>query len=287
MVVVGAGRAGGSLARLWHQSGTVEIKAVYSRSSAGELAEAVSAAVHTDIDNLPNTDFLLIATPDASLKTVATQLAQESYYNGTRKTVAFHLSGACSSDELKPLKTCGFKLASAHPLRSFTSSDQPEFAGTRCAIEGDREALPALQQLFEKIEGQVFKINKNNKTAYHGASVITSNGLFALADVALDAWHRAGVEPELAREIFASLAAQTANSIATHGPAEALTGPLSRGDTEVVSKQVKELESNDKLGAEIYKVLSLRLLALAENNLDQETVEHFTGLFTTPDSEEK
>ena len=49
MVVVGAGRAGGSLARLWHQSGNVEIKAVYSRSDASELAEAVDASVHTNI----------------------------------------------------------------------------------------------------------------------------------------------------------------------------------------------------------------------------------------------
>ena len=160
MVVVGAGRAGGSLARLWHQSGNVEIKAVYSRSDASELAEAVDASVHTNIENLPDANFLMVATPDASLNTVATQLAHQSGSIGTHKAIAFHLSGACSSDELHPLKTCGYKLASVHPLRSFASSSQPEFADTLCAIEGDNNALPALQQLFESIEGRIFKINK-------------------------------------------------------------------------------------------------------------------------------
>ena len=107
MAVIGAGRAGGSLARLWHQTGNVNIKAVCSRSGAIELAEAVGANVHEVTAKLPDTDFLLIATPDASLKSVATQIAQESVYSGKREAIAFHLSGACSSDELAPLKTCG------------------------------------------------------------------------------------------------------------------------------------------------------------------------------------
>ena len=283
MVVVGAGRAGGSLARLWHQSGNVEIKAVYSRSNASELAEAVDASMHTNIENLPDANFLMVATPDASLNSVATQLAHQSGSIGTHKAIAFHLSGACSSDELHPLKTCGYKLASVHPLRSFASSSQPEFADTLCAIEGDNNALPALQQLFESIEGRIFKINKNNKTAYHGASVISSNGLFALADVALAAWQRAGVDPDTAREIFRSLASETASNIARHGPVVALTGPLSRGDTQVVSEQLRELQSNDKPGAEIYKTLSLRLLSLADHKLDRETATHLKELLSSPD----
>ena len=285
MAVVGAGRAGGSLARLWHQTGNVNIKAVYSRSGAEELAEAVGADVPEVIANLPDTDFLLIATPDASLKSVATQIAQESVYSGKREAIAFHLSGACSSDELAPLKTCGFKLASVHPLRSFASTDQPNFSETWCAIEGNKDALPALRQLFECIGGRCFEINKNAKTAYHAASVISSNGLFALGDVALAAWQRAGIDPDLAREIFASLAVETANNIARFGPAEALTGPLSRGDSAVVSNQLKELESNDKSGAEIYRALSMRLLTLAGDRLDQEKVKQLREMLTLPDED--
>ena len=281
MVVVGAGRAGGSLARLWYQSGNVEIKAIYSRSGADELAKAVSADVHTDTAKLPHADFLMIATSDSSLNAMATQLAHDSNNLGTHSSITFHLSGACGSDELTPLIACGYKLASVHPLRSFASSDQPEFADTWCAIEGDKQALPALQQLFENIGGRVFKIDKNNKTAYHGATVISSNGLFALADVALAAWQRAGIDPDMAREIFASLAVETARNIARYGPAGALTGPVSRGDTQVVSRQVKELLSNDEPGAEIYQALSLRLLLLAEQKLDQTTVKHLKELLTS------
>jgi len=253
MVVVGAGRAGGSLARLWYQSGNVEIKAIYSRSGADELAKAVSADVHTDTAKLPHADFLMIATSDSSLNTMATQLAHDSNNLGTHSSITFHLSGACGSDELTPLRACGY----------------------------DKQALPALQQLFENIGGRVFKIDKNNKTAYHGATVISSNGLFALADVALAAWQRAGIDPDMAREIFASLAVETARNIARYGPAGALTGPVSRGDTQVVSRQVKELLSNDEPGAEIYQALSLRLLSLAEQKLDQTTVKHLKELLTS------
>ena len=287
MVVIGAGRAGGSLSRLWHHTGNINIRAVYSRSRAVELAEVVNADVPANPAKLPDTDFLLIATPDASLKSVATQIAQESVYSGKREAIAFHLSGACSSDELAPLKTCGFKLASVHPLRSFASTDQPNFSETWCAIEGNKDALPALRQLFECIGGRCFEINKNAKTAYHAASVISSNGLFALGDVALAAWQRAGIDPDLAREIFASLAVETANNIARFGPAEALTGPLSRGDSAVVSNQLKELQSNDKSGAELYRILNLRLLALAGHRIDPATANHLKELLTSPDKDVK
>jgi len=284
MVVVGAGRAGGSLARLWHQSGYTEIQAIYSRSGAGELAASVEAPTTDNIANLPKADFLLIATPDASLNTVATQIAQSANVSG-KQGVAFHLSGACSSEELAPLRSCGFSVASAHPLRSFASSSQSEFTDTWCGIEGDTEAASALQKLFEKIGGRCFDINKSTKTAYHAATVISSNGLFALADVALSAWQRAGIEPEKAREIFLSLAAGTASNIARLGPTAALTGPVSRGDTPIVSRQLEELQSNDETGAEIYRTLSLRLLALAEQKLDPNSKKQLAKLLTTIDNE--
>lgn len=292
LVVIGAGRAGGSLVRLWHQSGIVAIKAVYSRSraSADELAKAVGASVVTDIAQIPDADFLLIATPDTSLNSVAMQLERELSpinANETSEAIAFHLSGACGAEELKPLQACGFKLASVHPLRSFASSNLPEFAETFCGIEGDEEASPKLKQLFEAIGGRCFNINDANKTAYHSASVLSSNAQFALADVALAAWGRAGVKPEMAREIYRSLAVETANNISKFGPKGALTGPVSRGDTAIVLRQIEELQLNDQLGAEIYRNLGLRLLALAGEKLDQETVMQLTTLLTSNDTDKE
>ena len=285
LVVVGAGRAGGSLARLWHRSGGVNIKAVYTRGGTSELANETGATVLTGTMTLPDADFLLISTPDASLNAVATRIAQESCFADKNNAIAFHLSGSCSSSDLTPLKDCGFKTASVHPLRSFSSSSQAEFSDTRCALEGDADTVPALQQLFEVIGARCFEINSSAKTAYHAACVISSNGLFALSDIALDAWQRAGIEPDMAREIFLSLTIGTAKNIAGSGPAESLTGPLSRGDISVVSDQLKELRSSDLSGAAVYRTLSLRLLALADPRLDRETVKHLQKLLTTPPDE--
>ena len=82
----------------------------------------------------------------------------------------------------------------------------------------------------------------------------------------------------MAREIFLSLTIGTAKNIAGSGPAESLTGPVSRGDISVVSDQLKELRSSDLSGAAVYRTLSLRLLALADPRLDRETVKHLQKL---------
>jgi predicted short-subunit dehydrogenase-like oxidoreductase (DUF2520 family) len=50
-----------------------------------------------------------------------------------------------------------------------------------------------------------------------------------------------------------------------HGPAQALTGPIARGDHRVVAEQLQALQEADPRLAELYRVLGLRAADLAED----------------------
>ncbi|MEM6988037.1 MAG: DUF2520 domain-containing protein, partial [Pseudomonadota bacterium] len=238
--LLGAGRAGGSLAMAWQAAGALRFVAVLARSGQSEVASQLDCAVHSSIQALPEADVWVIAVPDDAIAAVASALAQSASLRAPG--VAFHLSGALSSEALEPLRQRHLAVASGHPVRAFPAVDSAlDFATSRCAIEGDPSAVERVTRLFEAIGGQCFFIDSHFKTAYHCAAVLASNGLVDLADTALSSWQAAGVPADLARELFTDLVADAADNVVQNGTRASVTGPLGRGDHAVVAAQIADL----------------------------------------------
>lgn len=243
--LIGAGKLGRTLGRLWRDQ--LEIGAVVTRSasSAHEAAAFIGAGDPTTLDavtTLPAADFWLLATPDDALDALAyTLAATRSDWSGT---VVFHCSGAASSALLAPLADAGASIASAHPVHSFADPQQSltTFAGTWCVMEGARTATDALAPLFAAIGARPFTAERCDKALYHASTAMASNLLVALLYQAEQALCAAtGLNSVEARDMLAPLGSHTLDNYFRNGAAAALTGPVARGDVQTVTRHLEAL----------------------------------------------
>ena len=258
--VIGCGRVGQTLAALLHQHGQVHVQDLYSRSfsCAEQAAKFVGAGKPVAALHLMRpADVWLLSVPDAQVGAVAQALAaaQGAKLAGA---IVFHNSGFLSAAVLQPLQALGCHAASAHPVLNFASSDTGvrQFAGTPCGLEGDAKALAWLHTALTAIGGRCFEIASADKPLYHAAAVFCSNFTVVLQGLAQDAWHSAGVPPELLRPLTEALLTSTVNNVLAMGPAQALTGPAARGDASVVQAQGQVVAQWHAPAGEVYALLS-------------------------------
>ena len=258
--VIGCGRVGQTLAALLHQRGQVLVQDLYSRSfsSAEQAAKFVGAGQPVAaLAQMRAADVWLLSVPDAQVGVAAQALADAQGAKLAGSTV-FHNSGFLSSAVLQPLQDLGCHVASAHPVLNFASPETGvrQFAGTPCGLEGDAPALAWLHTALTAIGGRCFEIASADKPLYHAAAVFSSNFTVVLQGIAQDAWHSAGVPPELMCPLTEALLKSTVDNVLAMGPAQALTGPAARGDAAVVQAQGDVVQRWNAPAGEVYKTLS-------------------------------
>jgi predicted short-subunit dehydrogenase-like oxidoreductase (DUF2520 family) len=276
--LVGPGRLGRSLARLWADAGLVRVGAVLGRDPANTRAACAfigAGTPHAPGEALPPAGLWLLATPDDALADTARALAAAGALRPA--DVAFHCSGALASAVLAPLRARGALLAGVHPLKSFAdpAAAIAGFAGTFCACEGDPAALAALAPLFDAIGARRFDVEPAHKILYHAAAVLACNHLVALIDAALRCMEGAGVGRDTGWAALLPLVEGTLANIGRGGTAGALTGPVARGDRATVCAEIAATGAVDVDIGAAYRVLSLLALRLAPaaTGLSREDIE--------------
>jgi predicted short-subunit dehydrogenase-like oxidoreductase (DUF2520 family) len=274
--LIGCGKLGKTLARLWHEGGHCRIGYILTRqaSSAKKARDFIGSGTaisqleqlsrSNDNHDKSNQDIWLLAQPDNQLSQIATDLANLHVIKPG--DCIFHCSGATSASILSPLQQQGAVTASIHPIHSFATPEKSlqSFAGSYCAYEGDSFALAILLPLFENLKAKLFEVNAEQKTLYHAGSVMACNYLVALLEASFDSFAAAGVDRQLASELLAPLVHQTADNVFAGTETSALTGPISRGDHTTITAQQQALDKlNPQLG-DIYRSLGLRALAISE-----------------------
>lgn len=262
--LIGAGRLGRTLTRLWHDAAAVEIAQV-SDCLAGVADEAVrfiGSGSASDRQPVAPADITLIATRDDAIGAAALALAQ----SGTLRPgdIVFHCSGALTADVLAPVRACGACIASVHPMRSFADPATAvlAFAGTVCASEGDDAALAVLGPLFDAIGARPIGIAPTRKLLYHAGAVMACNQLVALMEGALRCLAAAGLPRDAAWSALRPLVDGTLGAIDLHGTAAALTGPLARGDLAIVQAECAATAELDADIGRSYAALSALALQL-------------------------
>ena len=120
-----------------------------------------------------------------------------------------------------------------------------------------------LRPLFEQIGARVALIDPAGKTYYHAASVLVSNGLAALMETGLRAYERAGLDRATAQAMMEPLVRETLDNVFALGTVRALTGPVARGDADVVARHMDALRTLDPRIEETYRSLNAIALDLA------------------------
>ncbi|WP_027468919.1 Rossmann-like and DUF2520 domain-containing protein [Deefgea rivuli] len=265
--LIGPGRLGKSLARLALNSGQYQMGGVlaHSENRANEGVVFIGAGrACASMRDLPAADLWLIAVPDTAIASVAADLAAENLLNAGN--VVFHASGALEAKILAPMQAQGALIASLHPAFSFADPARAvaTFVGTPCAIEGDALACEQLNQFAHAIGGAPFALAEGGKIAYHAALSMAANYLVTLADLSLQTAQQAGIAPEMANQLVLGLMQQTLSNIQALGTANALTGPIVRGDAATVAKHLSVLPESQQAA---YRALGLATVTLAGERL--------------------
>jgi predicted short-subunit dehydrogenase-like oxidoreductase (DUF2520 family) len=252
---------------MWARSGVFEIQDVLTRSreSAAEAVKFIGAGrAARRLEDMRRADVWMIATRDDAIVPSCATLAASGKV--ARGDIVFHVSGATPSSDLKPVKDKGALVASMHPIKTFRDAEQAvqTFPGTFCGAEGDAGALKVLKPAFESIGAKVFDIAPGMKSIYHAGGVFACNYLAALIEAAVRAHERAGIPRAASLAALEPLVRETVDAIFERGPAQALTGPISRGDTATVERQLARVREWDASMGELYRGLGLVAVTLAE-----------------------
>ncbi len=265
--LIGGGKLGKTLGYLWQHHGIAQLAGVLNRSLAS--SQAVVDFIHAgqaviNLQELPPAKVFLLGCGDDQLADCCKTLAKSGVLQAGN--VVLHCSGALSSAILQPAKDVGAHIASIHPIKSFAAPAQAihDFAGTFCGMEGDTAALVLLEPWFNAIGANTFHIDPQQKTLYHTASVIACNYLVALQEISLQTFAQAGVERELAMQILSPIVRGTAENVFRLGTANALTGPIARGDYRVVERQLSALQTWQPDFADIYRLLGKTAVELSQ-----------------------
>ena len=265
--IIGCGNVARTLAHLWHKASLVEVVDIVNRSEKSALtaAEFIGAGTpHGSFDNLQQSDAFLIGCQDDLIEECLNQLLLSKVVS--KGNIIFHCSGSKSSAVLDKEKESGALIASLHPVKSFANpaTANISFKATYCGFEGNIEAVLVLKEWVRAVGGIPFDIDADKKLLYHAASVFACNYLVALEELSLKAFDQSGVEREMAMKILQPIVKGTADNIFTLGTAKALTGPIARGDFQVVADQLKEVEAWDKNAGQLYKRLGEICAELSE-----------------------
>ncbi len=255
--IIGAGHVGTVLGRVFAASGSFVVQDVLTRSmSSAQKAVAFigSGTAVRKFADLRCADVYLLAVGDDQIEAACHALVCARSVAGA---VVFHCSGALSSAHLQAAAQARALVASVHPIRSFADPEAVvrDFAGTFCGVEGDAKALELLTAALSASGARAVGIDAAAKTVYHAASVFASNYLVTVLDAALRAYQAAGIPAPVARELALPLVTETVANVFRMGPAQALSGPIARGDFTTVAKQQRAVEAWDKTAGQLYQAL--------------------------------
>jgi predicted short-subunit dehydrogenase-like oxidoreductase (DUF2520 family) len=192
---------------------------------------------------IPSASVTWITVPDREIANVAPNIPKGG--------VVLHASGAKSVEILRPHQPAG----SLHPLMSFPGLDKGCPPGTvPAAIAGDEAAREAAHSLALQLGFEPFEV-QGNRASYHASAVMAGNFATTLLVEAGRILSTCGLTESESRRLLAPLAMASLRNAVEAG-AEALTGPIVRGDEDVITDHERALETIDPELATLYRTLT-------------------------------
>jgi predicted short-subunit dehydrogenase-like oxidoreductase (DUF2520 family) len=274
--IAGAGRIGQALGRLLRERGE-PVAAIAGRDLGRTAAAAdfIGGVEPLSYEELPSrARCILIAVPDDALDSVAAVLARSGFCTGA----AVHTCGTRGPEALAALAERGVSCAALHPLQTVTTPEQglralPEAA---FAMDGSGEALDWALHIIGLLEGTPLRIEPDRRPLYHAAAVMASNYLTVLLDAAVLLMEKAGIGRDQSLRALAPLVRTSVENTLALGPAQALTGPIERGDTGTVAAHLQALAEVSETVRELYLRAGLHAVDLARRKtpaLNREKME--------------
>jgi predicted short-subunit dehydrogenase-like oxidoreductase (DUF2520 family) len=239
LAIVGTGRLAHALLRTIQNQRVALLSSRSVTSSAKFFFQAPPLPLER-IAELPF-DTLWLAVSDSAITPVSQLLAGlRQRWDGI---TVIHSSGAQSVEILEPLAGRGATPMVLHPNASLTGLQKiPE--GITWRIEpGNETARRVAERLLEGISPRFVTVPAALLPLYHAAASLASNLSMTLHAVATELYHAAGLPPDAARQTVTRFLQESAERMELATLTEALTGPIARGDLEVVRRQLQGVKS--------------------------------------------
>ncbi|MDH3189152.1 MAG: DUF2520 domain-containing protein [Acidimicrobiia bacterium] len=221
LIIVGPGRAGGSLALASARAGH-EIAAVL-----GDSDRHYGTAIQPG-EEFPEADVALVCVRDDQIEEVVEEIRDLV----SSVTVVAHVSGFVPITVLNPLASTGVSVGGFHPLQTLPDPERgaSSLAGSHVGIDGDLLAVDALTHLALALEMSPFRLSDEVRPLYHAAAAAASNFVVTALATAADLFDAAAIDPKVSRPLVDRVVSNVFDS----GARKSLTGPIARGDTETV-----------------------------------------------------
>lgn len=212
--IVGNGRLGRTLVALLPAIG-------HSTVTIGR-----EGAIPADVDGV------LLCVPDNTVAEVAFRVPPDR--------VVLHCSGALDLDVLGTRVHRG----SLHPLMTFPGPEIaiPDLRGVPAAVAGTPTGLAAATNLARDLGMEPFEV-PGDRRLYHAAAVMAGNFGTVLLGEAADVLVAAGIPFERAISLLVPLAVRSVEN-ARFGLAQAITGPIARGDEPTLDAHRRAMDDH-------------------------------------------
>lgn len=281
--IVSAGRVGAALGFALERAGHVVVacSAVSHASRERARRRLPDTAILPVHEVAARAELVLLAVPDAELASVVSGLAATQAVRP--KTIVVHTSGANGIGVLAPLTEQGCLPLAVHPAMTFTGSDEDiERLPDSCfgITAADDVGYAIGQSLVLEIGGEPFRVREDARTLYHAALAHAGNHIVTVVADAVEALRAALSGQELlgqplvddapggiAERVIGPLTRAAVENTLQRGQA-ALTGPVARGDADVVAAHLRALAEVDPQLAQAYRTNSLRTAQRAHASAD-------------------
>jgi predicted short-subunit dehydrogenase-like oxidoreductase (DUF2520 family) len=264
VALVGPGRAGTTIALGLMEQG-YEIVGVAGRApdAASTAAAAACLSTHAVLvsDAGRGAAIVIVATPDRAIEQATVTFASSLEPNA----LVVHLAGSRGLDAFASLLETrrDVRVGALHPLQSFPSATTglERLRGAWAAVAGDEQ----VNELAQELGLQTFALPDSERNRYHAAAVVASNHLVAL----LGQVERLAKSCGVPFQAFAPLVTASVQNAFSLGPANALTGPVARGDLGTVEQHLAALDPGDR---DAYRSLAreaARLTGRRDSGLDR------------------
>lgn len=273
--VIGTGKLGSTLIKLFSSQnnlGWLVARSDLSYQKATKLCS--NSRIYRSIDDIDiKSDCIFICTDDKNLLFAINQLAVNPGIIH-EEIIFIHCAGSLSTDAFSPIVAKGATVAACHPYQTFYSESIDAFDHIPWGIECDDDTYPFVDFIIRSMNGIPFRLNNftlHHKSLYHLSAVASSNLMTAAIQLAKQISETAGIDPTLFLPSILKTTLQ--NNIDTlSGKDFPLTGPIARGDIEVVHQHMNKLLSKPDL-RQSYIAMSIATAKLALSNglIDEKT----------------
>lgn len=242
---IGAGKVGTAFGIYLKRKG-FQIAGYYNRTQPSGLRSAAmtDSKFYPDMTQLlGESDIVFITVTDDQIEAVCNQLCQTSTLRVGQ--IIAHMSGALPSTILSPAKAHGCSICSLHPLLAFADIEKAaaDLSKAYFCFEGDEDKLNILKEILHTCGNPYFTLKAEQKSLYHAAACMLSNYLVTLVHNGIKLMESIHIDEATALQAMLPLMNCTIENITKLSSENALTGPISRGDTNTVAKQFEAIRT--------------------------------------------